>query len=138
MSEAGIARADRAGIAAAAIAGATDAAYVAVILQEGEGMPARVLFVAGFMGAATACVAVGVLSEISDRARHAILAFAATGLLALGVLAIFSIGWFLIVAGALSYVAWFRSPGAQPGLVATSISAAVASVLVLVAGIALT
>lgn len=125
-------------IAAAGVAAATDVGYILVILREGEGIEARVYLVAGFIGAMAVFAAAGVAAAVLARVRLALLAGSAGGLLGLGVLGIFSIGVFLLLAGILAAVAWFRSPRDCRSPLLTSSAAALASVLALIGGVAAT
>jgi hypothetical protein len=117
----------KAGLAAAAIAGATSIVYVIIIVAQGEDdVGLVVLVVAIILGAA---LAAGMGASTSDLAMRRISFAIASGLLlSLGALAIFSIGLLLVVAGAMSTVAWVRTmvvaePGARGWALAAFIAA---------------
>ena len=101
--------------AAAVVALSTDVLYLSIIGSQGEQDPGEwvtvavvalvILALAGCAGAAAA--------GTRPATRKVLLAIAAAGLLILGLLAIFSIGLLLLVAGLLSVVAWVRVAAAS-------------------------
>lgn len=103
------------GLIAAAVAVGTALAYVVLISSEGERKDIGVaVFVTALIGGAGAAAWVGAVTP--DLAKKRILLGAATGaLLSMGILAIFSIGLLLLVAGIVSAVAWVRGMVAQGG-----------------------
>ncbi|MGI8984786.1 MAG: hypothetical protein ACR2HM_09695 [Acidimicrobiales bacterium] len=93
-----------AGLVGAGIALVMEVAYLSIILAEGDdpivGVVMHFLVVIGAAG-----VAIGLGSlRVTPRRRAALLWPAAAGLLAVGILAIFSIGLPLLVAGGLAAV----------------------------------
>jgi hypothetical protein len=117
---------------------ATDAVYLVLILGQ-RGSPGDVVtvgFVAAYLVVLAALLAASLLSRWSVVVRLSLRAGAAGGLLVLGVLAIFSIGLPLLIAGAMATGATVRTLRG-PFLSASSISAVAAAsvaVAVLVAG----
>jgi hypothetical protein len=124
---------------AALIAFADDALYILLIRSQGNAHDARVMFVAVFI-ASEAAVALGAALVDRPAVRTVLLGAASGGLLALGLLALFSIGLPLVVAGLLTTLAWTRSIGAGQSSPVKPLSLAVAgvAVVVLAVGIALT
>ena len=116
----------------------TATAYLLLILGQG-GAPSdifTVVFVASYLAALAALLAASLLRRWSVAVRLSLRAAAAGGLLVLGVLAIFSIGLPLLIAGAMATGATVRTRRG-PFLTKSSISAVAAAavaVLVLVAG----
>jgi hypothetical protein len=121
---------------------ATAAAYPLLILGQGA-VPSdifTVAFVASYLAALAALLAASLLRRWSAVVRLSLRAAAAGGLLVLGVLAIFSFGLPLLIAGALATGATVRTLRG-PFLGASSISAVAAAavaVVVLVAGFEVT
>jgi hypothetical protein len=107
-----------AGLAAAAIAGATSIAYVIIIVAQGEPDADRVILVlAMILGAAIAAAVGGSTANVSM--KNVLLGGASGGLLSLGYLALFSLGLLLLVAGVVSTIGWtraLRGAGAEPRL----------------------
>jgi hypothetical protein len=108
---------------------ATTVLYLVLIAAEGEDElgSSRVLFVAGSLAAAAAAALVGARTRNGAR-RGLLLSLAATAALGWGLLAIFSIGIVLMLAGIPIAIAAIRSLDALDGATAGSI--AVAAVLV--------
>jgi hypothetical protein len=101
----------KAGLAAAAIAGATSIVYVIIIVAQGEADVGRVILVlAMILGAAMAAAVGG--STANSTMKSVLLGGASGGLLSLGYLGLFSIGLLLLVAGAVSTIGWTRAMGA--------------------------
>jgi hypothetical protein len=120
----------------------TAAAYLLLILGQGGAPPevATVAFVAAYLVGTAALLAASLLRPWRAVVRLSLRAGAAGGLLVLGVLAIFSIGLPLLIAGAMATGATVRTLRG-PFLSAPSISAAAAAavaVVVLVAGFEVT
>ena len=121
---------------------ATDAAYLLLILGHGGARPdvVTVAFVASYLVALAALLAASLRRRWSVVVRLSLRAAAAGGLLVLGVLAIFSIGLPLLIAGAMATGATVRTLRG-PFLTASSLSAVAAAavaVVVLVAGFEVT
>ena len=121
---------------------ATDAAYIVLIRGPGAGAPDAytVPFVAGYL-LVMAALLISSLARLPRSAwRMPLRAAAAGGLLVLGVLAIFSVGLPLVIAGALATGATVRTlRGPQVTKASLSaIAAAVVAVVVLVAGFEIT
>jgi hypothetical protein len=121
---------------------ATDVAYL--LLKLGQGGAAldayTVPFVAGYLLVMAALLLVSLTRLGSAAARMPLRAAAAGGLLVLGVLAIFSIGVPLVIAGAMATgatVRTLRGPFMTSSSL-TAVAAAVAAVAVLVAGFEVT
>jgi hypothetical protein len=125
----------------ALIAAADDVLYVVLIRGQGgfQGERGRVVFVASFVAALAAVALAGALVR-RPFVRIALLTVATGGLLTLGLLAMWSIGLPLEVAGVLTAVAWTRSWGDGQPSRAKWVAAALALVgpATLIAGIALT
>lgn len=121
---------------------ATDAVYLLLILGQG-GAPSDVVtvaFVASYLAALAALLAASLPRRWSAVVRLSLRAAAAGGLLVLGILAIFSIGLPLLIAGAMATGAAVRTLRG-PFLSTSSISAVAAAavaVVVLVAGFEVT
>lgn len=121
---------------------ATDAVYLLLILGQG-GAPSDVVtvaFVASYLAALAALLAASLPRRWSAVVRLSLRAAAAGGLLVLGILAIFSIGLPLLIAGAMAVGAAVRTLRG-PFLSTSSISAVAAAavaVVVLVAGFEVT
>lgn len=121
---------------------ATAAAYLLLILGQG-GAPSDIVtvaFVASYLAALAALLAASLLRRSSTVVRLALRAAAAGGLLVLGVLAIFSIGLPLLIAGAMATGAAVRTrrgPFLSP-LSIWAVAAAAVAVVVLVAGFEVT
>jgi hypothetical protein len=124
---------------AALIAFADDALYILLIRSQGNAQDARVMFVAVFI-ASEAVVALGAALVDTPAVRTVLLGAASGGLLALGLLGLFSIGLPLVVAGLLTTVAWTRSigPGQPSPVKPLSFAVALVAVMVLAVGIGLT
>lgn len=125
---------------------ATDAAYLSLVRGQTNGVDGQVLdaftlpFVAGYVLAMAALLAASLVRWWSAAARMPLRAAAAGGLLVLGVIAIFSIGLPLVIAGAMTAGATVRTLRG-PQLTKSSLSAVVAAVVavvVLVAGFEVT
>jgi hypothetical protein len=120
----------------------TAAAYLLLILGQG-GAPSDIVavaFVASYLAALAALLAASLLRRWSVVVRLSLRAAAAGGLLVLGVLAIFSFGLPLLIAGAMATGATVRTMRG-PRLSKLSISAVVAAaaaVVILVAGFEVT
>lgn len=100
-----------AGLAAATLSGAVALLYLALIVQGAVGVAGdelRVAIVATVLVALPLCAGVGAWRPATN-AGVGLLAVAAVGLLVMGFLAIFSIGWPLLVASALAWSALVRS-----------------------------
>ena len=121
---------------------ATAAVYLVLVLGQGS-VPSDVVtvaFVALYLAALAALLAASLLRSWSMVVRLSLRAAAAGGLLVLGVLAIFSIGLPLLIAGAMATGATVRTRRG-PVLGGSSISAVAAAalaVVVLVAGFEIT
>src|SRR5437588_3576327 len=98
-------------LAAATIAAITDALYIVLIDAQGESaQPYVPRFVGGYLAVMAAVVAASVLARPEVvRIRVALRAAGAAGLLVLGILAAFSIGVPLVVAGLLVVFALSRT-----------------------------
>lgn len=119
----------KAGLAAAAIAGATSIAYVIIIVAQGEADVGAVILVVAMMSGAAIAAAVGASTPEITRRRMSL--GAASGLLlSLGALAIFSIGLLLLVAGLAATVAWVRSMAGGGGGVLAAVLAFLVGALV--------
>jgi hypothetical protein len=125
---------------------ATDAAYLSLVRGQTNGVDGQVLdvftlpFVAGYVLAMAALLAASLVRWWSAAVRMPLRAAAAGGLLVLGVIAIFSIGLPLVIAGAMATGATVRTLRG-PQLTKSSLSAvaaAVVAVVVLVAGFEVT
>lgn len=125
---------------------ATDAAYLSLVRGQTNGVDGQVLdvftlpFVAGYVLAMAALLAASLVRWWSAAVRMPLRAAAAGGLLVLGVIAIFSIGLPLVIAGAMATGATVRTLRG-PQLTKSSLSAvaaAVVAVVVLVAGFEIT
>jgi hypothetical protein len=123
------------------IAGVTAFGYVRILGQQGDwpAIDARQTLIL------TLLIAFGILGVIGTFARsvtvRAVTAAAcASGLLLLGVLALFSIGFVLVVGGVLALVAWLSLGGAarRGEILIVSIASAFAALTILVAGLAIT
>ncbi|HYM49934.1 MAG TPA: hypothetical protein VET65_05100 [Candidatus Limnocylindrales bacterium] len=118
-------------IAAAGLAALVDALYLGIVFSQPGGTGGqflRIPFVALFIAVLAIAAALAARAS-SARWRSALLGFSAIGLLVMGYFALFSIGFFLVVAGILALVAAIRclvratGPGA---LQQTSVGALVA------------
>ena len=124
------------------IVAVTDIGYAAIIWSQ-QSNPSdgfRVLFVATYLALMAAMLGIS-LFEVPPivRLRPALRAGAAAGLLVMGILAIFSIGIPIVVAGALSTGASIRSlAGRRLPAVITEVAAAVLAIAVLVGGFEVT
>lgn len=118
------------GLAAAAVAAATDVVYVSVIVSQGGPHNLdRVVAVATAIAAAGAAAAAGSLVS-SPRVRALLLSTAAATLVVWGVIGVFSIGALLLVAAALAALGAARVPGAGR-VIAAAVPVIAAAVLVL-------
>jgi hypothetical protein len=121
---------------------ATAAVYLLLILGQGDSPSdiATVAFVASYLAALAALLAASLLRRWSMVVRLSLRAAAAGGLLILGVLAIFSIGLPLLIAGAMAIGATVRTlRGPLLGASSiTAVAAAAVAVVVLVAGFEIT
>ena len=128
--------------AAAGVGIVIDATYLWLIVGEGDDGLARALFVAAFIAASvTAALVAGSAAGISVRTRLVLLGVATGGFLSIGVLAILSLGFPLLVAGALCAIGWARfarSVRVPTGALLVSALAMVGAAAVLAAGIAAT
>jgi hypothetical protein len=121
----------------------TAAVYLLLILGQGGAAPSDVVtvaFVASYLVVQAALLAASLLRRWSAVMRVSLRAGAAGGLLVLGILAIFSIGLPLLVAGAMATGATVRGMR-RPILAASSIwavAAAALAVVVLVTGFEVT
>jgi hypothetical protein len=102
-----------AGIAAAAIMAADDAAYAGLITAQHGPYDSRTFFIASFLLLLTIAAIVAAVSA-RPLLRAALFATAAAGCLGLGIVGIFSIGAPLLLAAALAVFAASRGPAAQP------------------------
>jgi hypothetical protein len=131
------------GRVAATVAGillaAIDVLYLVVIASEGEGelTSSRVLFVAGSLGAAAAAALAGAWTRSQAR-RGLLLSLAAAAVLGWGLLAVFSIGILLVLAGIPLAVAAIGSLRTLDTATAGSIAVAAVVVAVLDVAIAIT
>jgi hypothetical protein len=121
---------------------ATAVAYLVLKSSQGDGMldQSTVVFVAAYLLALSTLLAVSLMRRWSAVVRLSVRAAAAGGLLVLGVIAIFSIGLPLVIAGAMATgatVRTLRGPFVNPGSLAAVAAAAVA-VALLVAGFEVT
>jgi hypothetical protein len=121
---------------------ATDVAYVLLIRSQGAVAPDAytVPFVAGYLLLLAGLLVASLVHRLRPAWRMPLRAAAAGGLLILGVLAIFSVGLPLVIAGALATGATVRTlRGPQVTRASISaIAAAVLAVVVLVAGFEIT
>jgi hypothetical protein len=92
---------------AAAIAIATCALYVAIIVSQGEVEVIRLVVVAAYVAGLGVCALVGASRTRPDRVI--LLGVATGGLIGLAILSLFSIGLLLLVAGVFALVAWMRA-----------------------------
>lgn len=92
---------------AAAVAGAViDVGYLRLIVDQASGVDARVVFVAGYIGLAAVLALVGAIRMgRDDRLAQAALLGSATGFIGIGVVALFSIGLSLLIAGVIAAMA---------------------------------
>lgn len=101
-------------IAAGVIAFLDVGLYVALIVEQGEDETGAVAIVAGIIVALGAlAIAAGAATSWPARTRLLALGAATGGLLATGVLGIFSIGLPLLIAGVCCLFAWGRIAGAE-------------------------
>jgi hypothetical protein len=122
-------------MAAAVAGGVADLGYLRLISDQGTGIGARVTFIAGFVALMTALAAIGaILFGRHAAASQLVLLGSASGFLGLGLIALFSIGIALILAGVLALI------GAGPLRVSGRLAAApiLGSLALLAAGFALT
>jgi hypothetical protein len=120
----------------------TDVAYVLLIRAQGPGAldVYTVPFVAAFLAVMAALLTTSLMLNHMRAWRLVMRAAAAGGLLVLGVLALFSVGLPLVIAGALATAATVR-PLRGPQITKASLSAVAAAVVaavVLVGGFAIT
>lgn len=120
---------------AAVLAFTTEVGYLWIILRQQDtvepGVSGRVLVVAVTMAVAGAVSAGGAVTS-SPTSRAKLAAFAAGGLLPLGVLAAFSIGLPLLVAGLLALAAGFRAlsdDSSVPSVISAVVAALAAAAL---------
>jgi hypothetical protein len=118
---------------------ATDVAYVLFVRAQGGAEPSRpytVPFVASYLVVIAAILAATLMRWTPSVARLPLRAAAAGGLLVLGVIAMFSIGLPLLIAGAMAgAAAWFTLGGSQlKSSVLLGLGSAAIAVTVLVAG----
>jgi hypothetical protein len=132
----------RPALAAGIVGLAIDGAYLGIIRSQGDGFDSRVVLIALYIAATSGFAFAGALANATPFTRLVVLGTAAGGLLALGLLAIFSIGLLLLVAGSLSAAAWVRfAASLRPvpnGAPLASAAAAIAAGALLIAGVALT
>src|SRR6267378_5188554 len=124
-------------VAAAVIAAVTDVLYFGIVLGQGghDSIRWRVAFVATFV--AVLAMTAALSSRASASAwRPGLLGLSTIGLLAMGFIAIFSIGLPLLVAGALAFIALVASLGAarQPAGVLKAGAGALVAVVIFVGG----
>lgn len=124
------------------VALATDAAYVVLILGQASRAPDAytVPFVAAYLLLIAALLVISLMRSTKPAWRMPLRAAAAGGLLVLGVLAIFSVGLPLVIAGAVATgatVRTLRGPFLTTSSVA-AVAAAVLAVVVLVTGFEVT
>jgi hypothetical protein len=122
-------------MAAAVAGGVADVGYLRLISDQGTGIGARVAFIAGFVALMTALAAIGaILFGRAAAASQLVLLGSASGFLGLGLIALFSIGIALILAGVLALI------GAGPLPVSGRLTAVpiLGSLALLAAGFALT
>jgi hypothetical protein len=114
---------------AAAVAGAViDVGYLRLIADQATGVDARVAFVAGYIGLAAVLALVGAIRMgRDDRLAQAALLSSATGFIGIGVVALFSIGMSLLIAGAIAALA--VGPRRVAGAVAAGIIVGVLAIL---------
>jgi hypothetical protein len=92
---------------AAGVAFATAATYVIVIVSQGETDPLAVSLITGYFVGLGVCALVG---GSRRRASRVILLGAATGgLIGAAIVALFSIGFLLLIAGICALFAWMRA-----------------------------
>lgn len=121
------------------LAAGTDALYVILVsAQQGDPQSLRVPFIAGLI-AVLAASSLAAATKFARVFSLPLLAFAATGLIALGILAGFSIGVALLAAGLLILLAALR-PDAVDGRARRPVVVAggLTALLILVAGMQLT
>jgi hypothetical protein len=132
----------RLALAASVIAAATDVFYLWLIVHQGDGFSSRVVFVALYIaGIVLAVGSVGSARLIPIEVRIALLAASTGGLLALGVLGLFSIGLPLLTAGGFSHAVWIRLARSSPRTArshAVSAAAFAGTAGLLIGGIAVT
>lgn len=123
--------------AAGVIAAVTAFGYARLLGQQGDwpGLDGRQALVLGLLIGFAIVGAIGTFAR-QVRLRVATAAACASGLLALGVLGMFSIGMVLLVAGALALIAWSRAGPTDRGVERLVLSAASAlfAIAVLVVG----
>jgi hypothetical protein len=128
------------------VALASDAAYLSLTRGQASGQQALVLdvftlpFVAGYVFVLAALLAASLMRRWKAAVRTSLRAAASGGLLVLGVIAIFSIGLPLVIAGAMATgatVRTLRGPMFTRSSV-SAVAAAIAAVAVLVAGFEVT
>jgi hypothetical protein len=116
---------------------ATAIGYVRLLGQQGDwpGIDARQAFVLTFLAGFAIVSAIGTFAR-SVSVRAAISAACAGGLLPLGVLALWSIGLPLMVAGALAVIVWVGGSSAPRGRDTFVVSAAssIAAIVILATG----
>jgi len=122
---------------------ALDAAYIAIIRSQGDYQPDvfTVPFVAGYLALMAALLLASLFETAAViRVRGALRGAAAAGLLVLGFLAIFSIGFPLLIAGALTSAATVLTVAARPvrGALLAAGAGAVVALVVLIAGFEIT
>jgi hypothetical protein len=120
---------------------ATAFGYARLLAQQGDWPDpnARQVFVLSVLIAFAIVSAIGTFAR-PVAVRAAIAAACAGALLPLGVLALFSIGMVVVVAGLLAVVAWVQAVGSvrRRDTFAVSAASAVVAISVLVAGFAVT
>lgn len=119
---------------------ATAVGYIGLLGQQGDwpGIDARQTLVLALLAGFAIVSAIGTVAR-SIFVRAATSAACAGGLLPFGLLALFSIGLPLMVAGAVALVAWLGVSTAAPGRDSLLVSAAsaIAAIVILAVGLAL-
>jgi hypothetical protein len=127
--------------AAFAIVASADFGYLLIIRAQDSSISnsdaSRVAFVAWYFGLMAAMLAVSLLNTpFVARFRPALRAGAGVGLLAIGTLALMSIGLVLLVAGVLATIVAVRSAVMTPqiGIILSELAAASVAIIILVIG----
>jgi hypothetical protein len=119
----------------------TDFGYVLIIRAQDSSVSnsdaSRVAFVAWYFGLMAAMLGVSLLNwPLMARYRPALRAGAGVGLLAIGTLALMSIGLLLLVAGVLATIVAVRSAVMTPrvAIIVSELAAASAAIVILIVG----